>query len=472
MMVLANIKSEEASYGNRGGNELDETISMLNFFERRNPFEHDCSKLDFHLLCKNRNDGTICGLLSSNAATLTGKLDWDALCSNSSPSAIAFVTSPTNRYKINIAEFCKNDHPSAIDVICNVDDDSQLDFDNLSANQDTGIVHFLLQKKPHKINFCIFSGNPNPVAVAAMTSKFREFIDWSHFSSNSCATAVDFMLRPGNIHRIDWSAISGNTSDLAVGMLIDNFPLKVNFDLLSRNSSDRAVDFLTINKDRINWDVLCTNVNPRAIDFLRRHPEKIQFYNLSGNPQGSDLLVKEYSHRIHWNALSGNSSDQAFRLLRGRFDCPPSVLRTIVPRVPPPPLSLLATTYRSAHTVTAPIVPPIVPPIASTAATVAANVMKRARGRPFGSKKQNQHKTQQGTMTIKANTHCNLDRKHIYNAPVVVDTVINNCGAILPLSSNNDSFFSCSVSHACVDIDDRDAADIFEIDIASHPARE
>lgn len=137
----------------------------------------------------------------------------------------------------------------------------------------------------------------------------------------------------------DWEFLSANSSDFAI-QLLTQFPKNINWYYLSQNSADGAIDLLDQNPGRIYpyplakntnprakrlfekysvkkyWSALCANTADYALDWLEANPDNIDWYTLSRNPSPRALALLENNRgRIHMRKLCSNPSDRAIKIL-------------------------------------------------------------------------------------------------------------------------------------------------------------
>ena len=153
------------------------------------------------------------------------------------------------------------------------------------------------------------------------------------------------------LEKLDWNVLSANPNDGAIDLLKAN-PSKINWDFLSENPA--AIKLLKANPNKINWKELSLNpnaiellktkineenemsednygdsddydpnnidwknlsLNPAAIELLRENQDNIYWDELSANPAAIELL-KTYPDEINWDYLSQNPNPEAIELLR------------------------------------------------------------------------------------------------------------------------------------------------------------
>ncbi len=79
----------------------------------------------------------------------------------------------------------------------------------------------------------------------------------------------------------------------------------INWDYLSINSSDKAVELIKNNLHQINWIKLHQNENPAVIKILENNPEMINWTILSYNKNAVELL-KSNKDKINWYCIALN----------------------------------------------------------------------------------------------------------------------------------------------------------------------
>ena len=94
----------------------------------------------------------------------------------------------------------------------------------------------------------------------------------------------------------------GDSNELAY--FDDKFD-QIHWTCLSLNTSDRAIELLEQNQDKIHWYNLSSN--PNALEILIANPDNIDWYYLSSNPNAIELL-KVNVNKINLDNLSKNSA--------------------------------------------------------------------------------------------------------------------------------------------------------------------
>ncbi len=181
-----------------------------------------------------------------------------------------------------------------------------------------------------KIHWNELSENPNAIELIREKIKdenelsqealndldYRAKIDWVHISNNPNAIELlEEKLKKEQEENIDDEENEYIDYDYE-----ELNPAKINWTNLSLNPS--AIGMLNDNKDKIKWDQLSRNKSVGAIKLLRKKirsennlsreqledlpdSKKIEWYNLSENPNAIELL-RENKKSINWWTLSEN----------------------------------------------------------------------------------------------------------------------------------------------------------------------
>jgi hypothetical protein len=94
--------------------------------------------------------------------------------------------------------------------------------------------------------------------------------------------------------------------------IFEKYIEKINWYDLTSNPN--AICLIEKHLDKIVWSRLSLNPHPRAIHMLEEHPENINWYYLSTNP-GAISLLKKNIKKIEWSALSQNTNPLAIQLM-------------------------------------------------------------------------------------------------------------------------------------------------------------
>jgi len=186
----------------------------------------------------------------------------------------------------------------------------KINSDGISLNPNPLVIDYL-KNNPEKINWNFLSSNPNAIKLLREN---EEKINWSNLSMNNCA----FKLLNENQDKIDWCNIcyndnpkviseiiaknldkniswfilSKNPNDIAVDIILrpENIN-KIDYEFLSLNSNDKVFDLIKNNLDKIDFDFLITNPNPKIIEIFKTNENKISGYHLLMN---TNKYIKNY----------------------------------------------------------------------------------------------------------------------------------------------------------------------------------
>ncbi len=188
-------------------------------------------------------------------------------------------------------------------------DINKLDIEFLSKNENA--IAFL-EQNPDLINWHYLSGNKNAEELL-LANKNKIKLNRSNIGLNENLKIIDEIIKP-NINIISNNQLSLNKN--TVKLLVDKYPEKINWALLSLNTSDEAMEYLEINQEKICWFNLSLNTNDKAIKILINNQDKIQWalFSSNSNTKAVELLLKNLD-KINWCYLSKNSNDKAVELL-------------------------------------------------------------------------------------------------------------------------------------------------------------
>lgn len=133
---------------------------------------------------------------------------------------------------------------------------------------------------------------------------------------NPCQKIVDDIVKnPKNLYRMHFYVLSKNTSDTAVDFLLKNY-FYIEWKYFSLNSNSKAVEFLLKNPVQIVWSKFSENINDLAVQYLINNPAKIYWEGFSRNP--NSLAVRYMltsTHIINYRCFSENTNQTAVDLL-------------------------------------------------------------------------------------------------------------------------------------------------------------
>lgn len=180
-------------------------------------------------------------------------------------------------------------------------------------------IHWIeqqLEEDPTNVCWHQLSSNPNAIHLL---EKHLDKVDWYNLSSNVHAVP----LLEKNWCRVVWFRLACNPSPQAIPLLERYIQSRGDFEwfwfwaYLSRNP--HAVPLLEKHMDRVNWDNLSDN--PNAIHLLEKYLYKINWVILSRNPGAITLFEKpQHRNKIDWHELSRNPNPNAISLLETNMD--------------------------------------------------------------------------------------------------------------------------------------------------------
>ncbi len=117
-----------------------------------------------------------------------------------------------------------------------------------------------------------------------------------------------------DINKLDWWGLSSNPNAL---YLLESNLNKINFNELSKNKNDYAIEILSKYPDKINYELLSSN--PYAISILKNNKNKIHYTNLSMNENAFDLIIENID-KISWYLLCFNENENIIHFLNNNSD--------------------------------------------------------------------------------------------------------------------------------------------------------
>ena len=150
------------------------------------------------------------------------------------------------------------------------------------------------------------SHNPNAIEMLEKNIDKININCLAHQNPN----AMQLLVKVMNIYGNDWcNKLSRTSNKLFLEKHID----KIDWWELSINPN--AISILEKNLDKVSWNWLSCNEN--AIHLLEKNMDKIDWGNLSGNPNAIHLLEKNLN-KVSWSVLSGNPN--ALHILEKNMD--------------------------------------------------------------------------------------------------------------------------------------------------------
>ena len=225
-------------------------------------------------MSQNKHDRAI-DILEKNV----NNIDWDMLSENQNPRAIALLKLNTSR--VNWYDLCRTASSSAA-----------FDFiENNNAN----------------INWVGLCQNQNKHAVSLIKKNFTNLSEHHHYwlSQHKDKSILDMLAK----HKYTITQIV-NGEDTEVTMSV------VSPWMISKNTSNQAINIIKTEKELLDWRSLCLNTNPLALKMLKQNEDKICWFLLSENPHDEAVkLLKANQDKINWTYLSKNINDKALMLL-------------------------------------------------------------------------------------------------------------------------------------------------------------
>jgi hypothetical protein len=209
----------------------------------------------------------------------------------------------------------------------------------------------LLEKYPHKIDWCELLGNENAVHlfknkdIGEILKKSQNIVEHIRLffenknASELIETYVTKHIEKGIINHISTYSLDELSYNPNMVSFLEKHPELIRWTLLSGNPN--AVHFLEKNLDKVSWLFLSSNPNaihileqnlnkiawgwlsdnPNAIQLLEQHLDKINWCQLCKNPNATKLL-KENHNMIKNNCrlLSFNPSEDAIELIKENLD--------------------------------------------------------------------------------------------------------------------------------------------------------
>lgn len=145
------------------------------------------------------------------------------------------------------------------------------------------------------LSWYYLSANPHKCVIDFLR-KHPTHINWDVLSTNSSNAAVDLLLEE---NKIEWWFASSNTNERIVARFGEH-RIELSSLRLSQNRSNMAVQFL-LNEGRIDWNQFCKNPNDIAVTHIIK-------------------TIRENSTQICWTSLCENTNPRVFDVLRENKD--------------------------------------------------------------------------------------------------------------------------------------------------------
>lgn len=257
--------------------------------------------------------------------------------------------------------------------------------DNFSLSTNYNAINYLKKNKT-RINYRGLSANTNPKAIELLRAQIEkeemrdkskgsqgsqgsqgsrgsvDRIDWTALSKNPNAmkllkAQILKEKNPGVTKRINWEAFCCNPHPETISILKEKMKedktnmelyrpeLYIHWSSLSRNTSNEAIAFLSLkkNRDNIDWWVLSGNTNPEAIKLLKafifENPEnpnlaeaitdnfpRVDWYSICRNENAMDIIkvVKTQADLMKWGAFMSNTNLEAIKIIEDKIKEDPS----------------------------------------------------------------------------------------------------------------------------------------------------
>ncbi len=180
---------------------------------------------------------------------------------------------------------CQSNHKVILEFLeKHIDKIDESDWGQLSGN-DHEIAIRILQNNPHRINFCILSGNPSGFEIM---KQHMGLINWWYFTGNTHPDAIRIIEQ--NLDHIPTVIVSTDT----YWMVHPNYRYHTS---LSQNPN--AFHILLENPRFIHFDSLLLNPSPRALAYIEANATQINDSNIAylvKNPNGLSLIEKLLKH--------------------------------------------------------------------------------------------------------------------------------------------------------------------------------
>lgn len=213
-----------------------------------------------------------------------------------------FINEITEKEIYEMDNYTLSKCPFAITVLIDKYPDI-INNDGISLNTNPIVIDYL-RKHPNKINWNFISSNPNAIKLL---KENQDKINWKNLSMNNCA----YKLLMENQDKIDWCNICYNDNPKIVTDIIStNLDKPISWNILSKNTTDKAIELLKENQDKIDWEFLALNHNDNAFELIIKNLDKIDWDYLITNPNPKIIkLFENNQNKISWYYLSMNTNN-------------------------------------------------------------------------------------------------------------------------------------------------------------------
>jgi len=143
-----------------------------------------------------------------------------------------------------------------------------------------------------------------------------------YMSANENSLILDYLERYPE--KIQWDLLSQNSSQKAVKLLMDN-PEKISVNGICINKHPLAVKYvieeIIPNYGMMPWSLFCMNSNPIATKYMLEHREKIvwQTFCMNSNPEATKYML-DHSDKISWKFFCRNTNRCAVEYIQKMTD--------------------------------------------------------------------------------------------------------------------------------------------------------
>ena len=234
-------------------------------------------------------------------------INWSILYKNPNNNAVTKLILPklktNNKENPEIRSFSiLFENPKEIEKIISSNKTLKIHDNNYVIQNPNDIIVDILLKRPHyPYNYTFLSENSNPKIVKLLEYKLN---DNERFRGSTGYI-------PRNIFIRDFKNINKH-ADIAFFEFLKNNLDFIDYNLLSSNNSDRAIQLLLRDTDNINWNSICSNTNKKAIEMVfdkfygfTGYKSLLKCLNNNKSKYAVDLLIK-YPELIDWNMIWSN----------------------------------------------------------------------------------------------------------------------------------------------------------------------
>jgi hypothetical protein len=168
--------------------------------------------------------------------------------------------------------------------------------------------------------------------------KYPDNINFNQLSRNSSDYAIQYLKKHPT--KIDYNELSTNSHPEAIQLLKEN-PTRINYNKLSQNKNPEIIqmirEYINNNPDPQNlpnWGVLSENSHPDAIQLLKENPTKINWTFLSRNSHPDAIqLLKENPTKINWDFLELNKNTEALQMVFDKLYSNPVYAKSVYKKI-------------------------------------------------------------------------------------------------------------------------------------------